>query len=201
MTTPTADDWAILARFGVTPENHMTLTRVDVWNCPGLTTLPDLPAAARVYAWNCRDLIRIGDLPAATQVYMENCPGLTALPDLPVATHVEVRDCPGLVRIGGMPVAARVWVRNCPGLIELPDLPVAARVEVWKCPRIPALHHDPRGYALIRIGDRYFAGCRNFTAAEAIAHWGAPEYPDPQRGAAYVAAVKAEEERRKGDQT
>jgi uncharacterized Zn-binding protein involved in type VI secretion len=201
MTAPTAEDWAILARFGITPENYKTLTRVDVWNCPGLTTLPDLPAAARVYAWNCRDIIRIGDLPAATQVYMENCPGLTALPDLPAATHVDVYNCPSLIRIGDLPAAARVYVRNCPGLIRIGDLPVATSVDVWNCPGLTALHHDPRGYALIRIGDRYFAGCRNFTPAEAIAHWGAPDYPDPQRGAAYVKAVKAEEARRKGGQT
>jgi hypothetical protein len=141
MTAPTPKDWAILARFGITPENHKTLTYVDVWNCPGLTALPDLPAA----------------------------------------THVDVYDCLGLIRIG--------------------DLPVATSVDVWNCPGLAALYHDPRGYALIRIGDRYFAGCRNFTAAEAIAHWGAPDYRNPERGAAYVAAVKAEEERRKRDHT
>jgi hypothetical protein len=48
-------------------------------NCPGLTALPDLPAA--------------------TDVSVMNCPGLTALPDLPAATYVRVEDCPGLTAL------------------------------------------------------------------------------------------------------
>jgi hypothetical protein len=151
--------------------------------------------------YNCPNLIRIGDLPVATRASVQYCPGLTELPDLPVATRVDVYNCPNLIRIGDLPVATRVSVCHCPGLTELPDLPVATRASVQYCPGLAALYHDSRGYALILIGDRYFAGCRNFTADEAIAHWGSPEYPDPQRGAAYVAAVKAEEERRKGDLT
>ena len=62
---------------------------------------------------------------------------------------------------------------------------------------IPPLYTDPRGYRLDRAGDHYHAGCRRFTAAKAIAHWGSPFYPDRQRGAAYVAAVESEEARRK----
>jgi hypothetical protein len=128
---PSAADWAILARHGITPENASTLTSVDVRGCPRLSALPDLPAATSVDVWHC--------------------PGLTALPDLPAATSVDVRRCPG---IG--------WV-------------------------------DPRGYSLVHraADDRFFAGCRSFTRAEALAHWGSPEYPDPERGAMFVAAINA----------
>jgi len=62
---------------------------------------------------------------------------------------------------------------------------------------IVPLYVDHRGYRLDRAGDRYHAGCRRFTAAGATAHWGSPSYPDRERGAAYVAAVEAEEARRK----
>ena len=54
-----------------------TATGIWVYNCPGLTALPDLPSAANVR--------------------VDNCPGLTALPDLPSATRIEVHNCPGIV--------------------------------------------------------------------------------------------------------
>ena len=38
---------------------------------------------------------------------------------------------------------------------------------------------------------RIFSGCRSFTIAEALAHWGSADYPDRARGDAYVAAIKA----------
>ena len=56
-----------------------TAINVEVWNCPGLTALPDLPAAIRVQ--------------------IENCPGLTTLPAFPAATRVEVWNCPGLATL------------------------------------------------------------------------------------------------------
>jgi hypothetical protein len=62
--------------------------------------------------------------------------------------------------------------------------------------RIKPLYVDARNYRLDRAGDHYHAGCRRFTAAEAIAHWGSSKYPDKARGAAFVAAVMAEENRR-----
>ena len=61
---------------------------------------------------------------------------------------------------------------------------------------ITALYVDERGYRLDRAGDHYHAGCRRFTEAEAIAHWGSDTYPNKARGAAFVAAVEAEEARR-----
>ncbi len=62
--------------------------------------------------------------------------------------------------------------------------------------QIAALYVDSRSYRLDRAGNHYHAGCRRFTAAEAIAHWGSDNYPNKDRGAAYVAAVMAEEARR-----
>lgn len=61
---------------------------------------------------------------------------------------------------------------------------------------IKPLYTDPRGHRLDRAGNRYHAGCRRFTAAEALHHWGSEDYPNKKRGAAYCEAVRAEEARR-----
>ena len=54
--------------------------------------------------------------------------------------------------------------------------------------------HDPRGYrpVAVRHGDDWMiaVGCRWYTPAEALAHWGSPGYPDRARGEQYAAAVK-----------
>lgn len=60
---------------------------------------------------------------------------------------------------------------------------------------IRPLYVDFRGYRLDRAGRRYISGCRNFTAEQALAHWGSPDYPDRARGDAYCAAIRAEEAR------
>ena len=54
------------------------------------------------------------------------------------------------------------------------------------------LPEDGRGY-LLRYDDkaeRYLAGCRTFTAAEAVAHWSNPTHPAPQSAARLLAAVR-----------
>lgn len=63
--------------------------------------------------------------------------------------------------------------------------------------KIAALYEDERGYRLDRAGFHYHAGCRRFTAEEALAHWGSPNYSDKTRGEAYCAAIRAEEAWRK----
>ena len=135
MATPTASDWAILARFGVTPYN-LSVGESLYLGGTNITTLPN-------------HLNVDGSL------------------DL---RYTDITTLPDNLSVGG--------------LLHLRDT------------KITALYEDERSYRLDRAGNRYIAGCRNFTAAEAIAHWGHPEYPDPERGAAFVAAVKAEEARR-----
>ena len=49
---------------------------------------------------------------------------------------------------------------------------------------------DDRGYGFFLIGDRIRAGCRNYTIAEALEHWGSPEYEDPERGKKICEAIK-----------
>ena len=57
------------------------------------------------------------------------------------------------------------------------------------------IHIDSRGYCLTRHADcTYRAGClRHLSREEAIEHWSNPEYPDPERGAGFVAAIERDE--------
>ena len=113
-------------------------------------------------------------------------------------------DKPAIERPDGL----RLWYRN-----DLRhrdgDLPAIERPDgsrVWwtngqrireEYPGWTAIYQDEeRGYTLHRSPDgQYRAGCRLFLDAEtAAAHWGAPDYPDPERGKQYVAAIKASED-------
>lgn len=89
------------------------------------------------------------------------------------------------------------WEVLAPHGITPDNLTVGGDLDLTGCTGIAPLYEDVRDYRLDRAGDRYHAGCRRFTAAEAIAHWGSDAYPDKPRGAAYVAAVTAEESRRR----
>ena len=57
------------------------------------------------------------------------------------------------------------------------------------------IHIDSRGYCLTRHADcTYSAGClSHLSREEAIEHWSNPEYPDPERGAGFVAAIERDE--------
>jgi transposase-like protein len=134
------------------------MTSVWVSNCPGLTALPDLPAATSVGVWNCPGLTALPDLPAATSVGVSNCPGLTALPDLPAATNVRVWNCPGLTALPDLPNVTDVWVDDCPGLTALPDLPAATDVRVYDCPGLTALPDLPN------VTDVWVENCPGLTA-------------------------------------
>ena len=87
-----------------------------------------------------------------------NCPGLTSLPDLPAATELVVN--------------------SCPGLTSLPDLPAATELVVDSCAGLTIMNagKDKRGFqfvaAHLRGAWRIIAGCRNYSPAEALEHWG-----------------------------
>ena len=53
------------------------------------------------------------------------------------------------------------------------------------------LDDDGRGYRLGFRGGWYEAGCRVFTAAEAVTHWSNPDHPAPVSAALLLAAVQA----------
>jgi hypothetical protein len=114
-------------------------------------------------------------------VLVYNCPGISALPELPAATDVRVDNCPGISALPELPAATYVRVYNCPGISALPELPAATDVRVDNCPGISNVIRagkDSRGYEFIgmklRGQWRVTAGCRNFSLAEARAHWGRP---------------------------
>jgi hypothetical protein len=113
---------------------------------------------------------------------LEGCTGLTSLPD-------------------NLSVGGSLSLEGCTGLTSLPDnLSVGGWLYLGGCTGLTSLYESNHGYRLDRAGDFYFAGCRRFTADQAIAHWGSPDYPDQKRGAGFVAAVRAEEQARKAMQ-
>ena len=153
--TMTENDWIILARYGVTPDN----------------------------------------LTVAGWLYLRHTP-ITALPDnLTVDGHLDLRGTAITALPDNLTVAGSLYLSGT----RITALPDNLTVDGWlylKCTPIKPLYFDERNYRLDRAGDNYHAGCRRFIAAEAIAHWGASTYPDKARGAAFVAAVMAEENRR-----
>jgi hypothetical protein len=106
-------------------------------------------------------------------------------------TYVAIRsDTDYVAKRHLLPAATSVDVVDCPGLTAL-DLPAATSVVVVDCPGIG--WQDSRKWSLIHRAsdDRFFAGCRSFMRAEAIAHWSSPNYPDQKRGALFVAQINA----------
>ena len=110
-------------------------------------------------------------------------------------------------------VAVGQWVRLLPGSCDalvLPDDPnkyhpmLIAASDGWTVGRWVTmsggqveerldvlLPNDGRGYMLRHVNGRYLAGCRDFTAEQAVAHWSDPTHPAPQAAALLLAAVKA----------
>ena len=110
-------------------------------------------------------------------------------------------------------VAVGRWVRLLPGSCDalvLPDDPdkhhpmlisaddgwcvgrwvtmTDGMVEEWPDVLLP---DDGRNYQLVFRGGRYEAGCRRFTADQAIAHWSNPDHEAPTSAALLLAAVRA----------
>jgi hypothetical protein len=173
--TITENDWIILASYGVTPDNLTVAGSLDL-KYIAITALPD-------------------NLTVAGSIYLRHTP-ITALPDnLTVGKWLDLRGrfitaLPDNLTVGEWLDLSRT------AITALPDnLTVGGSIDL-NGTRIKPLYVDARGYRLDRAGDHYHAGCRRLTAAEAIAHWGASTYPDKARGAAFVAAVMAEENRR-----
>ena len=110
-------------------------------------------------------------------------------------------------------VAVGRWVRllpdSCDALV-LPDDPneyhpmlIAASdgwtvgrwvtmADGWVGERLDVLlPNDGRGYMLRYVDGRYLAGCRDFDAEQAIAHWSNPSHAEPASAALLLAAVRA----------
>jgi hypothetical protein len=125
---------------------------------------------------------------------------ITALPEgLTVGGWLDLTDTQITALPEGLTVGDDLYLSYTP-IMALPDNLTVGGWLYLDHTQITALLNDPRGYRLDRAGDHYHAGCRRFTASEALAHWGSPSYPDRARGDAYVAAVKVEEAHRKSQQ-
>jgi len=159
--------------------DKLTVKTVDARGCAALTSL-DVPAAAYVFANGCTALTSLS-APAATRVDASGCAALTSL-DVPAATIVDASDCTALTSLS-VPAATYVYARGCTALTSL-DVPAATAVYARGCTALTSATPDApfyagadsRGYGFLglttELGRRVFAGCRNFTLAQACAHWG-----------------------------
>jgi len=151
-----------------------------------------------VSAVNCLALTSLTIPKGCRRVEVYNCPALTSLTVPKGCKQVDVYKCPALTSLTTPKGCEWVEVYNCATLTTLTIPEGCKRVNVQNCALLPALYRDKRGYVLLEAHGRYYAGCRTFTAAEAIAHWGANWYLNRERGAAFVAAVE-QNEREKHD--
>ena len=112
---------------------------------------------------------------------LSGCTGLTALPDdLTVAGRLVLTGCTGLTTLPpGLTVRGSLDLTGCTALTTLPPgLTVRGWLSLRGCTGLDryCVGRDKRNYAFfgipMRDGPHVVAGCRNFTGAQALAHWG-----------------------------
>jgi hypothetical protein len=117
--------------------------------------------------------------------------------NLSLGGWLDLRGCTGLTALpDNLSLGGPLDLSGCTGLTALPDnLSVGGGLYLRGCGAARHLLTDDRGYQLWHAANArrewFSAGCRTFTRAEALAHWGSPDYPDPELGAAFVAAINA----------
>ena len=111
---------------------------------------------------------------------LTGCTALTALPDgLSVGGWLDLTGCTGLTALpDGLSVGGSLNLSGCTGLTALPAaLSVGGSLYLRGCTGLDhyCVGRDARGYAFygipMRDGPHVVAGCRNFTAPQALAHW------------------------------
>ena len=157
------DGWAILRDYAhALPDGLIVRGSLDLGDCTGLTTLPP---GLTVGGW----------------LSLRDCMGLTALPDgLTVGASLDLRGCTALTALPpGLTVGGWLSLSGCTALTTLPPgLTVGGALDLSDCTGLDryCVGRDKRNYAFfgipMRDGPRVIAGCRNYTAARAIAHWG-----------------------------
>ena len=183
-----------------------------IWDTSGVDQISSLQAQELIIAGEAPDgltvdgdLVLFGctttalpnELTVGGNLYLINSKSLTALPrNLKVGGNLFLENCTSLTALGNnLKVGGGLDLTDCESLTSLPgDMKVRGNICLDGCTSLPALFEDERHYRLYRIDRKYVAGCRNFSAAEALEHWGSPDYPDLERGAKYVDAVEVEEQ-------
>jgi len=118
------------------------------------------------------------------------------------SAHVEARESAHVVARGSAHVVATAYVavhlHSARATVEgghIIDVSTInlEDVAVWEAytGATMLLADDGRGFRLGTRNGRYIAGCRDFTAAEAVAHWSNPDHPASESAALLLAAVEA----------
>ena len=148
---------------------------------------------AHAWVYNCPYVTSVTFPEGCNEAAVDNCPSVTSIDFPKGCTIALVVNCPGVTSITFPEGCTEAVVNDCPGVTSLTFPAGCTRARVYNCPEYKSLFDDPRGYQMVYVGGFYHACCRKFTAAEAIAHWGADSYPDRARGEAYVEAITAHE--------
>jgi hypothetical protein len=114
-------------------------------------------------------------------LYLSGCTGLKKLPEgLRVKGWMALKGCNGLAALSkGLSVCRSLFLDGCEWAPVIYD-------DKKRC-------YDLRAAPVADGSTLYLAGCRKFTAAEAIAHWSNPSHDAPEIAAEYVKAIKKHE--------
>ena len=128
-----------------------------------------------LYANGCTALTSI-DAPAAKTLFANGCTALTSI-DAPAATTLDASGCTALTSIDAL-AATTLYASGCTALASI-DAPAATYLYASGCTALTSIYwagDDARGYSFLgdfRYSDhRVRAGCRNFSIAQALIHWG-----------------------------
>lgn len=169
--------WADGTRMTVADFEAMQQESVKTLDATGCTALTEL------HAPNARD-IDAGGCTALTEIHADNAEyifasGCTALTELHAdkATHIFATGCTALTEIHA-DKAERIYATGCASLTEL-HAPNAVYIVATGCTSLASLvdgGEDSRRYYFFGLQQqgkyRIFAGCRNYTPEQALAHWG-----------------------------
>lgn len=105
-------------KLGAVPPLPRTLRKLQIYDCPQIEQLPDLPDTLTDLLLHATNLTALPPLPRLTELRIYFCPALTRLPELPDSLHYLMID-------------------SCPELSEMPPLPSSLTdLLLYRCPRL-----------------------------------------------------------------
>ena len=99
----------------------LTLEKLDLAGCNGLTHLPDGLTTEHLNLSGCTGVTHLPDGLTAENLYLSGCTGLINLPDRLTLQTLNLSGCTGLTRLPYRLSAKHLYARGCTGLTHLPD--------------------------------------------------------------------------------
>jgi hypothetical protein len=148
--------------------------RINASGCTSLTEI-HAPNVEYIDVSGCIALTEL-HAPKAEYINASGCAALTEI-NAPKAEYINATGCVSLTEVNASD-AREVIAGGCVSLTKL-NAPDAKYIHASGCTSLTDVIHggkDSRGYHFFGLQQRgkyrIFAGCRNFTLEEALAHWG-----------------------------